>query len=164
HRYARIVAHVLVDSDQRAEQRRLARIRISDQGDRQRRFFFDYRSHALKGGSFLEVILYYSHRRMEIVRRTSLKVLRSLNAALHRSPLGRQAKHQSPGDVGTTETLSPSSARKQILLPAMRIMQGFPGRNISMQVPPRKPNSSKRWTWSGRPRIRLIRAVWPVRN
>ena len=105
-RDARIVADVLVDSHQGAEERRFARVRIADQGNRQRRF--------LEGGRHV-------------------------------------LKQQSPSGIGTTEMLNPSSARKQILLPAMRIMQGFPRRNISMQVPPRKPNSSKRWTWSGGP-------------
>ena len=37
-RHARIVADVLVYSHQRAEERRLARVRIADQGNRQRRF------------------------------------------------------------------------------------------------------------------------------
>ena len=38
HRDARIVAHVLVDSHQCAEERRFARVRIADQGNPQRRF------------------------------------------------------------------------------------------------------------------------------
>ena len=37
-RHARIVADMLMDSDQRAEERRFARVRIADQGNRQRRF------------------------------------------------------------------------------------------------------------------------------
>lgn len=66
-----------------------------------------------------------------------------------------------PACAGKTRISSISSARRQILLPAMRMMHGLPGRNIWIFVPPRSPNSSSRWTWSGRPTMRLTEADWP---